>query len=59
LRKFPELGQVAPEFDRYVVRVRIVQNYRVLYTVDKDEIVVLAVVHAARDTKSIMLPERY
>lgn len=58
LRKLPELGQVVPEFDRYVVRERIVQNYRVLYAVDKDQVVVLAVVHAARDIDSITLPER-
>jgi addiction module RelE/StbE family toxin len=58
LRSFPELGQVIPKFGRYVVRERIVQNYRVLYTVEKDSVVILAVVHAARDMDSITLPER-
>jgi len=57
LRKFPELGPVVLKFDRYVVRERIVQNYRVLYTVEEDQVVVLAVVHAARDMESITLPE--
>jgi toxin ParE1/3/4 len=58
LRQFPELGQVVPEFSRYVVRERIVQNYRVLYTIKNDRVVILAVVHAARDINSITLPER-
>jgi toxin ParE1/3/4 len=58
LGKFPELGQVVPKFDRRVVRERTVQNYRVLYTVEREHVVVLAIVHAARDIGSIILPER-
>ena len=58
LRRFPEIGQIVPKFDRYVVRDCIVQNYRILYTVEKGRVVILAVVHAARDLDSITLPER-
>jgi toxin ParE1/3/4 len=58
LRRFPELGEVVPEFQRYVVRQRIVQNYRVLYTIEKNRVVVLSIIHAARDIGSISLPER-
>jgi toxin ParE1/3/4 len=58
LRSFPELRQVVPKFGTYVVREWIVQNYRVLYTIEKGQIVILAVVHSARDIDSITLPER-
>jgi toxin ParE1/3/4 len=53
LKKHPELGTVVPFFRecKVVVRERIVQNYRILYTIDKinNRIVILNVVHAARD----------
>ncbi|MEN6450928.1 MAG: type II toxin-antitoxin system RelE/ParE family toxin, partial [Thermoguttaceae bacterium] len=58
LKQFPELGPMVPEFERYVVREHLVQNYRVFYTIREDRIVILAVVHAARDIGSIILSER-
>jgi toxin ParE1/3/4 len=58
LQDFPELGQVVTGFVRYAIRERIVQNYRVFYTIERSRIVVLAVVHAARDIHSIVMPER-
>ena len=58
LSKFPELGQVVPRFGKCVVRERIVQSYRILYTIENDCVVILAVVNAARDIESITLPER-
>jgi toxin ParE1/3/4 len=58
LKKFPELGPIVPIVDRNAVRERIVYNYRVLYTLEKNHIVILAVLHASRDINSITLPER-
>jgi plasmid stabilization system protein ParE len=51
----PELGPVVPQFVDQTIRERIVKNYRVLYEVQTNQVVVLAVVHAARDIGSITL----
>jgi plasmid stabilization system protein ParE len=57
LKQFPELGTVVPLFReyKYVVRERIVQNYRILYTIEKKRIVILSVVHAARNLDSTVM----
>jgi toxin ParE1/3/4 len=46
---FPELGPVLPDFEDRVVRERIFQNYRIFYEVQASRLVILAIVHAARD----------
>lgn len=58
LGEFPELGAVVPEFRERPVRERLLQNYRILYEIQSRRVVIVAVIHAARDTDSITLPER-
>ena len=53
LRTFPELGQVVPEFDQRIVRERVLQNYRILYEVQERRVLIIAIVHAARDIGSL------
>jgi len=49
LARFPRSGRKVPEFDDENVRELIVYSYRVIYRVQKDEIVVAAVVHGKRN----------
>lgn len=54
LRTFPELGQVVPEFNERTVRERVLQNYRILYEVQERRVLIIAIVHAARDIGSLI-----
>jgi toxin ParE1/3/4 len=54
LRTFPELGQVVPEFDERTVRERVLQNYRIFYEVQERRVLIIAIVHAARDIGSLI-----
>ncbi len=58
LGEFPDLGQVVREFDRRIVREKVLRNYRILYEIQKNRVVIIAIVHAARNLDSIALPER-
>ncbi len=45
---FPESGEVVPEYADSSIREVIEEPYRVIYRVESDRIVVLAVIHGAR-----------
>jgi plasmid stabilization system protein ParE len=53
--KSPLLGQVVTEFNDNSIRERYVQKYRLVYRVKPDSIVVLAIIHGARDAGAINL----
>ena len=55
LKRFPELGQVVPEFADSTIRERHSQTYRILYRVQSDHVLILAVVHSSRDLTRLML----
>lgn len=46
--EFPELGRVVPEVGDDSVRERFVYTYRVIYRVDPERILVVAVIHGSR-----------
>lgn len=46
--EFPELGRVVPEVGDASVRERFVYSYRVIYRVDPERILVVAVIHGSR-----------
>jgi plasmid stabilization system protein ParE len=48
LLKFPASGQVVPEYARPDIREVLEGPYRLIYRVDPDAVVVLAVIHGAR-----------
>lgn len=45
---FPESGEVVPEYGNPAIREVIEGPYRIVYRGDADQVVVLAVIHAAR-----------
>ncbi len=49
LREFPESGRMIPEAEDATLREVIVQGYRVMYRVEADRVLILAVMHGRRD----------
>jgi plasmid stabilization system protein ParE len=49
LRDFPESGRMIPEAEDKTLREIIVQGYRVMYRLDADRVLILAVMHGSRD----------
>jgi len=53
LSQFSNRGRVVPEFNDPTVREIFVRGYRLLYTVSKDVVSVLAFIHGACDLKAL------
>lgn len=49
LNDFPESGRMIPEADDKTLREIIVQGYRVMYRLEHDRVLILAVMHGSRD----------
>ncbi len=49
LKDFPESGRMIPEAEDKALREIIVQGYRVMYRLETDRVLVLAVMHGNRD----------
>lgn len=56
LARFPQLGQVLPEFPHLVYRQMTIGAYRLIYRDDseRDRIVVVGVIHSSRDLPPIL-----
>lgn len=44
----PSMGRVVPEIDDPAIRERFVHKYRVIYRVEPDRILIVAVIHGSR-----------
>lgn len=49
LADFPESGRVIPEAEDTALREIIVQGYRVMYRLEPERVLILAVMHGRRD----------
>ena len=49
LKKFPEMVRRVPEAEEENVRELLFHNYRIIYRVETDGILILTVIHGARD----------
>jgi toxin ParE1/3/4 len=49
LQVHPRLGRAVPEYDRTDLREIIVSSYRLVYLVRGEDVIVVRVVHGARD----------
>lgn len=49
LREFPESGRMIPEAEDKALREIIVQGYRVMYRLETDRVLILAVMHGSLD----------
>uniref|UniRef100_Q3AT27 Plasmid stabilization system n=1 Tax=Chlorobium chlorochromatii (strain CaD3) TaxID=340177 RepID=Q3AT27_CHLCH len=48
IAKNPKAGRVVPEIANPCIRERLVYNYRIIYRIDVELILVVAVIHGAR-----------
>jgi toxin ParE1/3/4 len=57
LRHAPKMGRVVPEFHRDDLRELLFRAYRIVYQLRGDTVIVLRVVHGARDLASLVRGE--
>jgi toxin ParE1/3/4 len=57
LKRLPLIGSVVPEYGREYVRERYVKPFRVLYAVQGDVCMIVAVIHAHRDLLTAFDPD--
>src|SRR4051812_34689668 len=50
----PQLGRIVPEFHRQELREVIFRGYRIVYLVEDSTVMILRVVHGARDLVSLV-----
>lgn len=53
LQSFPACGRVVPEIGSMGIREVFVKNYRLIYKIEETSIVILALVHGARDLNEL------
>lgn len=49
LKKFPEMGRSVPEAEQENIRELLFYNYRIMYRVETERILILTIIHGARD----------
>jgi len=49
LEKFPEMGRRVPEAEEENIRELLFYGYRIMYRVETDRILILTIIHGARD----------
>ncbi|MBA5867443.1 MAG: type II toxin-antitoxin system RelE/ParE family toxin [Nitrospira sp. CR1.3] len=54
LLKSPQIGRIVPEFNRPDLREVILRGYRIVYLLQNGEILILRVVHGARDLSTLV-----
>ncbi len=57
LQSEPLMGRVAPEYGREDLRELVVRNYRLVYLVRGAEVIVIRIVHGARDFTGTLGPQ--
>jgi len=49
LEEFPEIGRRVPEAEEENIRELLFRNYRIIYRVETERILILTVIHGSRD----------
>lgn len=49
LEKFPEMGRSVPEAEEENIREILFYNYRIIYRMEIERILILTIIHGARD----------
>jgi plasmid stabilization system protein ParE len=53
----PQIGRIVPEFNRADLRELIFRGYRIVYLLQDNEVLILRVVHGARDLSALVRSE--
>ena len=48
LKNFPLIGRIVPEIGKEYIRERFVYSYRIIYKIEKMQIIIVAVIHGKR-----------
>ncbi|PIU55950.1 MAG: type II toxin-antitoxin system RelE/ParE family toxin [Chloroflexi bacterium CG07_land_8_20_14_0_80_51_10] len=51
LADFPKIGRMVPEFQRETIRELIFHNYRIVYRVQGNRVIIVAVSHGSMDIR--------
>lgn len=46
--QYPELGRIVPEIGDALIRERFVYSYRIIYRLDAERVLIVAVIHGSR-----------
>lgn len=57
LKRLAERGRMVPELGEPAIRELLVGNYRLIYEIREREVIVLALIHGARDLASLWIRE--
>ena len=57
LLRTPQIGRMVPEFNRSDLRELIFRGYRIVYLLQDNEVLILRVVHGARDLPTLVRRE--
>lgn len=57
LLKTPQVGRMVPEFSRSDLRELIFRGYRIVYLFQDNEVLILRIVHGARDLPALVRRE--
>lgn len=49
LTEFPKMGRKVPESNDNSIRELLFHNYRIIYKIEKEKVLILAIVHGSRD----------
>lgn len=49
LKRFPEIGRIVPEAEEENIRELLFYNYRIMYRLETERILILTIIHGARD----------
>lgn len=58
LNELSERGRIVTELGDSRIRELIIRNYRLIYSIEQSRIIILALVHGARDLKAFWEKER-
>lgn len=53
VKDFPFIGRIVPELENENIRERFVYSYRLVYQIETDQILIVAVIHGRRSFESI------
>ena len=58
LNEFSERGRVVPELGNPNIRELLIRDYRLIYSIEKFRVVILALIHGARDLRRLWEREK-
>jgi addiction module RelE/StbE family toxin len=53
LQQFPLVGRVVPEAEDETIRELLFQNYRIMYRVETNRVLILTVIHGSRNIEQV------